>query len=192
MTVTQGTHHSHPQHDDPEMILEVIKAAYGKSSFATRHNALQALLAVTQEASESVTAFIGHAHEALHFLKSTRPPCVPPPSAASGSTPLFSLQDSDRELLISVLLCGTCYSSLTTSLLAQSDLTLQQVEDALKNEEVHRVGAAAAAMVASVPPAGSHLATPASGLACTFCGRSGHTVECCFKFEDYSKKAKKM
>ena len=29
---------------NPEMILEAIKAAYGASSFATRHNALQAFL----------------------------------------------------------------------------------------------------------------------------------------------------
>jgi hypothetical protein len=35
---------------------------------------------------------------------------------------------------------GTRYSALTTSLLAQSELTVQQVEDALKNEEAHRVG----------------------------------------------------
>src|ERR1700733_6630741 len=31
---------------DPQSILDAIKAAYGASSFATRHNALQALLAV--------------------------------------------------------------------------------------------------------------------------------------------------
>ena len=44
--------------NDPETILELVKAAYGSSSFATRHNALQALLAVRQEASEPVAAFI--------------------------------------------------------------------------------------------------------------------------------------
>ena len=43
---------------DPQSILDAIKAAYGVSSFATRHNALQALLAVRQESSESVPAFI--------------------------------------------------------------------------------------------------------------------------------------
>ena len=44
---------------DPETILEVIQATYGTSSFTTRHNSLQAFLAVRQEASESVAAFIG-------------------------------------------------------------------------------------------------------------------------------------
>ena len=50
------------------------------------------------------------------------------------------LEDSDHELLISVLLGGTKYSALMTSLLAQSKLTVQQVEDALKNEEAHYLG----------------------------------------------------
>ena len=53
----------------------------------------------------------------------------------------YSLEDSDRELLISVLLGGMKYSALMTSLLAQSELTVQQVEDALKNEEAHCLGA---------------------------------------------------
>src|SRR5271169_2370134 len=59
---------------NPEMILEAIKAAYGASSFATRHNALQAFLAVRQESSEVVSSFIAHAREALRFLQSTRTP----------------------------------------------------------------------------------------------------------------------
>jgi hypothetical protein len=43
---------------DPKSILDAIKEAYGKSSFATRFNALQAFLAVKQESSESIAAFI--------------------------------------------------------------------------------------------------------------------------------------
>ena len=102
---------------DPETILESIQAAYGASSFATRHNALQAFLAVKQEASEPVTAFIGHSREALHFLQSTRPlPLSPMPSTAS--SPSYLLQEFDRKLLVSVLLQGTHYSALMTSLLA--------------------------------------------------------------------------
>ena len=64
-----------------------------------------------------------------------------------------------------------------------------QVEDALKNKEVHRVGVAAAAAVApsSLAP---NSATPAAPFICAFCGKPGHTVERCFKFEDASKKAK--
>ena len=127
---------------DPEMILESIQAVYGASSFATRHNALQVFLAVKQEASEPVAAFIGRSRKALHFLQSTRPlPSSPMPSTAS--PPSYLLQEFNRELLVSVLLQGTCYSALTTSLLAQLELTVQQVEDALKNEEAHHVGAAA-------------------------------------------------
>ena len=81
---------------------------------------------------------------------------------------------------------GTKYSALTTSLLAQSELTVQQVEDALKNEEAHRLGAAAAAS-----SSGSGIAAPASvSSVCTFCAKPGHTVECCFKYQDYSKRAK--
>ena len=72
-----------------------------------------------------------------------------------GAAPLYCLEDSDRELLISVLLGGTRYSALTTSLLAQSILTVQQVEDALKNEEAHRVGAAAAVAIAAAAAAPS-------------------------------------
>ena len=174
---------------DPQVILDAIKAAYGASSFATRHNALQALLAVRQESSESVPGFIARAREALRFLQSTRPPSAPVPTPVPGTGPLYSLEDSDRELLISVLLHGTRYSALTTSLLAQSELTVQQVEDALKNEEAHRVGAAAAA-AAAAPSPGSQTAAPASSLVCAFCGKNGHTVERCFKFADSSKKAK--
>jgi hypothetical protein len=177
---------------DPETILESIKFTYGASSFATRHNALQALLAVRQESSEAVPAFIARAREALRFLQSTRPPSTPVPSPAPGTAPLYSLADADRELLISVLLHGTRYSALTTSLLAQSELTVQQVEDALKNEEAHRVGAAAAAAFAATSqmPSGSQTAAPVSSLVCVFCGRNGHAVERCFKFADSSKKAK--
>ena len=58
-------------------------------------------------------------------------------------------------------------------------------QDALKNEEAHRVGAAAVAS-SSVP----QTVAPASGLSCAFCGNAGHSVERCFKFEEYSKKAK--
>ena len=88
-----------------------------------------------------------------------------------------------------LLLHGTCYSALTTSWLAQSELTVQQVEDALKNEEAHRVRAAATA--AAVPSPGSQTAAPASSLICAFCGKNRHTVECCFKFADSSKKARR-
>ena len=44
--------------------------------------------------------------------------------------------------------------------------------------------------VAIAPVSGSQTAAPASGLVCAFCGKSGHTVERCFKFADSSKKAK--
>ena len=177
---------------DPESILESIQAAYGVSSFATRHNALQAFLAVKQEASEPIATFIGCSREALRFLQLTRPlSSSPMPSPVS--LPLYSLQEFDCELLVSVLLQGTHYSALTTSLLAQSELTVQQVEDALKNEEAHRVGAAAAAAAAAAiagSPLAPQVTTPASGLVCAFCGKSGHAVERCFKFAESSKKAK--
>ena len=81
---------------------------------------LQALLTVRQESSESVPGFIAQAREALRFLQSTRPPSAPVPMPVPGTGPLYSLEDSDRELLISVLLHGTRYSALTT-LLTQSD-----------------------------------------------------------------------
>ena len=176
--------------EDPQTILSAIKGEYGKSSFATRHNALQGLLNVRQESSESIPVFIARAREALRFLQSTRPPPAPLASPAA-STPTYSLQDTDKELLIAVLLNGTKYSALTTSLLAQPELSIQQVEDALKNEEAHRLGAAAAtAAAASSQP--SNFAAPASGSTCAFCGRSGHTVEQCYKFRDASKSAKEQ
>ena len=103
---------------DPQAILDAIKATYGVSSFATRHNALQAFLAVRQESSETMAAFISRAREALRYLQSTRP-SIALLAPATGS-PGYSLVDSDRELLISVLLHGTKYTALTTSLLAQS------------------------------------------------------------------------
>jgi hypothetical protein len=184
--------------EDPQSILKAIKAAYGKSSFATRYNAMQAFLAVKQESSETVAAFISRAREALRFLQSTRPPAAPLASRSSTSDPVYSLDDSDRELLISVLLQGTKYTALTTSLLAQSDLAVQQVEDALKNEEAHKTGVAAAAAAAVATPAAS-AATPASASSrrskkpkpiCAFCSRPGHVAERCFKLEAASKKAK--
>ena len=170
------------------MILDAIKATYGISSFATRHNALQAFLAVWQESSETMAAFISRAREALHYLQSTCPSIATLAIPAAGSVG-YSLVDSDKELLISVLLHSTKYTALTTSLLAQSELTVQQVEDALKNEEAHRLGvAAAAAAAASAASTVSNSATPASSV-CTFCHMNGHTVERCWKFKEYSKKA---
>ena len=106
-----------------------------------------------------------------------------------GSGATYSLEDLDCKLLISVLL-GTKYSALMTSLLAQSELTVQQVEDALKNEEAHHIGAAAVA-AAAASSSGSGIAAPASvSSVCTFCAKPGHTVECCFKYQDYRKRAK--
>jgi hypothetical protein len=181
--------------EDPQAILNAIKLAYGKSSFTTRFNALEAFLAVKQESSESVAAFISRAREALRFLQSTRPPAAPLASRPAPSDPVYSLEDADRELLISVLLRGTKYSALTTSLLAQSELTVQQVEDALKNEEAHKTGiAAAAAAVAAASPAAAPASTSRRSnkpkRVCTFCGRNGHVAEKCYKLEDASKKAK--
>ena len=126
------------------MILTAIKAAYGKSSFATWYNAMQAFLAVK---------------------------------------------------LISILLQGMKYTALMTSLLAQSDLTVQQVEDALKNEEAHTTGVAAAAAAAAMPPAAAPTSTYSHRSkkprpTCAFCGRPGHVAKKCFKLEAASKKAK--
>ena len=181
--------------EDPQAILKAIKAAYGKSSFATRYNAMQAFLAVKQDSSETVAAFISRAREALRFLQSTRPPAAPLASRSSTSDPVYSLDDSDRELLISVLLQGTKYTALTTSLLAQSDLTVQQVEDALKNEEAHKTGVAAAAAAATTPTTAAPAATSSHRSkkprpTCAFCGKPGHVAERCFKLEAASKKAK--
>ena len=158
--------------EDLQMILNSIKEEYGKSSFATHHNALQGLLLVHQESSESIPVFISHTQEAL-CLQSTRPPPTPL-AAPSGSTCTYLLQDADKELLIAVLLCGTKYTALTTSLLTQPEPSIQQVEDALKNEEAHCLGVGAV----------SNLAAPAVRSTCAFCGHSGHTVELCFKFQD--------
>ena len=65
---------------DPQTILDAIKSTYGASSFATRHNALQALLVIKQESSESAAGFIARAREAMRFLQSTRPPSAPIPT----------------------------------------------------------------------------------------------------------------
>ena len=97
--------------NDPQAILNAIKAAYGTSSFATRFNAMQAFLAVKQETSETVAVFISRACEALRLLQSTRPPSALLVTPPAGSGPFYSLEDSDRELLISVLLNGTKYSA---------------------------------------------------------------------------------
>jgi len=67
---------------------------------------------------------------------------------------------------------------------------VQQVEDALKNEEAHRVGVAAAAAAAAASSLAPNTAAPVAFAVCTFCGKNGHTVERCFKFEDASKRAK--
>jgi len=84
-----------------QVILNAIKATYGISSLATRHNALQAFLAVQQESSETMAAFISHAREALRYLQSTRPPIATLAIPAAGSVG-YLLVDSDKELL-----CGS-------------------------------------------------------------------------------------
>ena len=86
--------------------------------------------------------------EALRFLQLTRPPPTPLASPLP-STPTYSLQNADKELLIAVLLNGMKYTTLTTSLLAQPELSIQQVEDVLKKEEVHHLGIALAAAAAA-------------------------------------------
>ena len=112
--------------EDPLTILNKIKGTYGQSNFATRYNAMHAFLAVKQESSETVAVFISHAREALHHLQSTHPPAAPLATPLPPPGTHYTLQDCNQELLISVLLNGTQYSALTTSLLAQSNLTVQQ------------------------------------------------------------------
>jgi len=60
-----------------------------------------------------------------------------------------------------------CSHSLT-------ELTVQQVEDALKNEEAHQVGAVTAVTAATAAVhSGSQTAAPASSLVCAFCVAGG-------------------
>ena len=77
-----------------------------------------------------------------------------------------------------------------------TDLTVQQVEDALKNEEAHKTGVAAAAAAAATTPTTAAPAATSSRRSkkprptCAFCGKLGHVAERCFKLEAASKKAK--
>ncbi|KAF8290868.1 hypothetical protein DL93DRAFT_2092026 [Clavulina sp. PMI_390] len=166
---------------DPKEVLSKLKETYGKASYATRFNALQTLMNTRQESSEPVATFIARACEGLRHLQST----CPAPAVALVSSTGYGLAEADMELLISVLLNGTTFTALTSSLLAQSDLTVQKVEDALKNEEAHRLGTAAAAAIAS--PASAAPAILSSS--CSFCGRTGHVLEQCFKYKDAMQKA---
>lgn len=101
----------------------------------------------------------------------------------------YSLADADTVLLSSVLLTGTSYSTVTTSLLTQNNLPVQQVGDALQNEEALYPGTpaatSAAAALHSLSPAPSNASST-----CSFCGKTGHSLEHCFKFQDASKAAK--
>ena len=75
--------------EGPQVILNAIKLAYGKSSFTTQFNALEAFLAVKQESLELVAAFISCTCEALHFLQSTCPPAAPLASHPASSDPVY-------------------------------------------------------------------------------------------------------
>lgn len=92
---------------EPLKILLALKTAYGTLTFATHFNAMQALLAVCQEASELSASFISQARDALRILQASRPALATLVAPATGTAVGYSLLESDTELLISVLLTGT-------------------------------------------------------------------------------------
>jgi len=170
---------------DARTMLVALKDAYGKPSFASRFNALQTLLGTRQNAGESVGAFIARARESLRVFK-----------ASCGDDKTYTLSSLHDELLLVSLLTGSVYPSLATSLLTQDTLSIQKVEDALKNEEQHQSGVSAAAARVYAAPAAPSFVSPrppsssSSSSSCTFCLKSGHSVEHCFKLQDAQRKAR--
>lgn len=176
-------------------ILEHLKKTYGNATFSTRYNALCALLSTRQKEGEKAADFAARAGAALTHLKLCR-----------GDK--FTVQDSETELMLMTLLTGTTQSITPESLLVQGDLTVPKVIDALQNAEETSSrksdNPAAAAAAASAAAAAAHTCGPSCGhlhaaaaassasnsLVCSFCGKSGHSADHCFKFQDAQRKAK--
>lgn len=59
--------------DNASKMLEVLKEAYGKSSFAARNNALSTLATMSMSADESIPAFLTPARKALRHIRATHP-----------------------------------------------------------------------------------------------------------------------
>lgn len=121
-----------PDGTDALAMLALLKKAFGASDYGSRFNALRAFLTIHAEAGETAAAFIARAREALRVVQAARPAA-------------FDVVQMDKELLMEVLLSGSGNPTLITSLLAQNDLDVTKIENALKNDEQHLSGAAAAA-----------------------------------------------
>ena len=115
---------------------------------------------------EDIPTFLSRVQECSRVLKATRPNN-------------YSSSDLDDELVLSALLRGTPYTTLTTSLLAQDTLTVSKVEDALKNEEHHQKSAG------TVTAASASTQGASGELFCEFCELKGsHVQKDCWKYKE--------
>src|ERR1700694_4334487 len=86
--------------DDAKAMLIKTQELYGTSSAGARFNSLFSLLSITMNTEEDIPTFLSRVQECSRVLKATRPNS-------------YSLSDLDDELVLSALLRGTPYATLT-------------------------------------------------------------------------------
>ena len=101
-------------------MLTKLQSELSNTTFPARYHTLRSAISLCQNAGEANTDYISCARAAWLQARNARP---------AG----YTLEMLDEEMLMSTLLLGSSHASTTTTLLAQSSLSLKNIEDALQN-----------------------------------------------------------
>jgi transposase InsO family protein len=180
-----------------------LEEIHNTKTAGTRFNAMDALFSIRMEPGEDLRSLITRVTAAMQRVKSLRPGTTAPTGhTLSGGTPsTYTIETLDNELVIMTLLRALPqdYQHVRSALLIQPSLTLDTVRDAFIAEDNQRQRGAQEAIPAlkaftyqpkyhasahspntSAPKSDTKPPTT-PGATCTYCFRTGHTEEQCFK-----------
>lgn len=179
--------------DDPVAMWKKLASMHNNKPPGTRFNAMDSLFGVTKEDSEDLAELMTRINGLLQRVKQLRPTD-------------YKITDLDDELAIMAMLRALPdnYRHLRSSLLCQTNITREVVEEAFRaedNQRQHEQRSQAALRVATPnqnrtngPP--QHFRPKPSatdrtpGALCTFCGKKNHTEAQCFAKADASRRLK--
>ena len=156
--------------DDPHGMWTALKAVYQTQKANSRFYAMQALLAIHKENTESLSDFITRVNTAGSNLK-----------ALIATT--LTVNDVIDEMCIHSAITGLGegeYDSFTSSVLMIDNIDRAKVTEAFRNEDVKRstITASSSALAAKATPTPKR--GPGNGYFCTKCNKAGHSLERCF------------
>ncbi|CCA74092.1 hypothetical protein PIIN_08046 [Serendipita indica DSM 11827] len=180
--------------DDPVAMWKKLASMHNNKTPGTRFNAMDSLFGVTKEDSEDLAELMTRINGLLQRVKQLRPTD-------------YKITDLDDELAIMAMLRALPdnYRHLRSSLLCQTNITREVVEEAFRaedNQRRHEQRSQATALRVATPnqnrtngPPQHFRPKPSAtdrtpGALCTFCGKKNHTEAQCFAKADASRRLK--